>query len=399
MACQRINTGGEFLTGTLAHLDCQAQVIGSYGFAALADASSPVAVVLQALLTLFIAIFAWRLLFGPTPAARDAVGAVLKIGIVLTLATSWPAYRTMVYDVVLKGPGEVAALIMQGGEQADGRGLAGRLQAADNGIGALTAAGSGRMTGSLALDNGGEAGFRTIAMQDESALGWGRTFYLASTLGMLAVLRIAGGLLLALAPLFAGLLLFDFARGLFSGWLRGLVLVALGSLGIHVLLSVEMAVIEPWLANVLQRRALGYATPHAPTELIALTLAFAAAGIGLLGVLGRVAFASGWDIRPPQATPEPIPEREREHAPVNVRNETSPVGQAAAISASVSNVMRREELHRRETIDGGRLMAASNASSPEQERRPSAEQPRLGNSWRRSGSHYGASHARRDART
>jgi type IV secretion system protein VirB6 len=101
--------------------------------------------------------------------------------------------------------------------------------------------------------------------------------FLATTIGSLAALRIAGGLLLALAPLFAGLLLFDLTRGIFSGWLRGLALVALGSLGVTVLLSVQLAVTEPWLADALERRARGDATPTTPTEMLALTLAFAIA--------------------------------------------------------------------------------------------------------------------------
>src|SRR5690606_8042858 len=123
-----------------------------------------------------------------------------------------------------------------------------------------------------------------------------RTVYLGSVIGSLAILRIAGGLLLALAPLMAGLLLFDFAKGLFSGWLRGLVLVAMGSLGITLLLAVEVAVMEPWLVDALGRRSLGYATPNAPTELLALALAFAVAAAGLLVLLGKVAFQNSWSI-------------------------------------------------------------------------------------------------------
>src|SRR5690606_29098525 len=125
-----------------------------------------------------------------------------------------------------------------------------------------------------------------VALTDETALGWARTAFLASTIGALAALRISGGLLLALAPLFAGLLLFDLTRGIFAGWLRGLALVALGSLAITVLLSVEAALVEPWLVDALNRRTLGYSTPAAPTELLALTTAFGLATAGMLALLG-----------------------------------------------------------------------------------------------------------------
>ncbi len=48
--------------------------------------------------------------------------------------------------------------------------------------------------------------------------------------------------------------------------------MALGSLGLTVLLCVQSAIMEPWLADVLNRRTLGYAAPTAPTELLALVV-------------------------------------------------------------------------------------------------------------------------------
>ena len=65
--------------------------------------------VLTGLLTLFVALLGYRMLFGQTPAVRDGVLALVKIGIVLALATSWTAYRTLIYDVALRGPAELAA--------------------------------------------------------------------------------------------------------------------------------------------------------------------------------------------------------------------------------------------------------------------------------------------------
>src|SRR5688572_4438513 len=111
MACPSVSTGSGFLVETLNHLDCQAQTIGSFGFQALAAAGSPASLALTGLLTLFIALFGIRLLFGSGVEPRDAVNAVLKVAIVITLAASWPAFRTLAYDMVLKGPAEVAASI------------------------------------------------------------------------------------------------------------------------------------------------------------------------------------------------------------------------------------------------------------------------------------------------
>jgi len=344
MPCPSVTTGDEFLIQMLSHLDCQAQSLGSFGYQSLATAGSPASLALTALLTLFIALYGIRLLFGLGGGPRDVVNGVLKIGIVLTIAVSWPAWRIVVHDVVLHGPAEIAATVMLPTLPGSSGSFTQRLQGIDTGIAALTAIGAGRQTGEV-IDSGQLRGFRAIALEDEAGFGWSRTIYLASTIGSLAMLRIAGGLLLALAPLFAGLLLFDLTRGLFSGWLRGLVLVALGSLGMTVLLSIQLAVMEPWLADALNRRNLGYATPTAPTELLALVGGFAAATAGLLFLLAKVAFQTGW-IGQSAVIPWGQDTRPRDPAlstgsqPVN---DFSTPSRAIAISQSIATTVRRED--------------------------------------------------------
>lgn len=292
MACPPISTGHMFLAGTLDHLDCQAQALGSLGFQSLAAPGGTAHLVLSALLTLFIALWGLRLLTGRHVDGGEVITAFLKIGIVLTLALSWPAYRTVIYDLVLHGPAEVAQGLGASGQLpgTDG-GLTQRLQAADDGIVQLTMLGTGRGKSLVtdATDSTG-AGFRGIALQDETTLGWSRVAFLAGTLAPLAALRLSAGLLLGLAPLFAGLLFFEATRGIFAGWLRGLALTALGSLGITIVLSAELALIEPWMAQALMLRQASYGTPAAPTELLAITGAFAVTSLLMLALLARIAF-------------------------------------------------------------------------------------------------------------
>ncbi len=88
MACPSVTTGNRFLSETIAHIDCQAQAIGAYGYGALANPGSGVSIALTGLLTIFIAIFGYRLMLGEEMRARGLVGDMLKVGIVLTLATS-----------------------------------------------------------------------------------------------------------------------------------------------------------------------------------------------------------------------------------------------------------------------------------------------------------------------
>ena len=396
MPCPAVTTGGEFLAETLAHLDCQAQTIGSFGFQSLAAPGSPASLALTGLLTLFIAVFAIRMLPGDNVEPRDAVNGILKIGIVLTLAVSWPAFRILAYDTVLLGPAEVASSLTPSTLPDTGSGFTQRLQSIDSGIASLTLAGTGRQTGSLKLEQRGDSAFRSIAMEDETALGWARTIYLGSVIGSLAILRIAGGLLLGLAPLVAGLLLFDFARGLFAGWVRGLVLVALGSLGLTVLLAVEVAVLEPWLADALQRRSLGYATPSAPTELLAITFAFAIASAGLLFLLGKVAFQNGWSVRIPRFRIE-APDRPSSHAAVRAAQpiEITAHARALTVSEGVTNLIRHEE-GRRGTPQAVLMLPAPGGGSLAAGTDPNA---RIGSSWRRTSRRITSAQQQRDNRS
>jgi type IV secretion system protein VirB6 len=400
MACQTIITGQQVLSETLSHLDCQAQTLGSFGFQSLAAPGSPASLALTGLLTLFIAIFAIRLFFGDGVEGRDAVNGVLKVGIVLTLAASWPAFRILAYHAVLLGPAEVAASITPSTLPDTGAAFTQRLQNIDTGIATLTLQGGGWQTGSMALEQRGDDAIRTVALADSTALGWARAIYLSSVIGALAILRIAGGLLLALTPLMAGLLLFDFSRGLFAGWVRGLVLVALGSLGITLVLAVEVAVVEPWLADVLQRRAFGYAAPSAPTELLAFMLAFAAASIGLLVVLGKVAFHNAWSVKVerridqirdrlvPAATPSATARAAAQ--PIEIRAHA----RALTVSEGVTNLIRHEEARR------GVAQLAVALPSPEMAARSTGgdAHARIGSSWRRTASRTTAAQALRDNR-
>lgn len=400
MACPSVITGQQVLSETLSHLDCQAQTLGSFGFQSLAAPGSPASLALTGLLTLFIAMFAVRMLLGDGVEGRDAVNGILKVGIVLTLAVSWPAFRVLAYDAVLLAPAEVASSITPSTLPDTGAGFTDRLQGIDTGIATLTLQGGGWQTGSMALEQRGDDAIRTVALADSTALGWARAIYLSSVIGSLAILRIAGGLLLALTPLMAGLLLFDFSRGLFAGWVRGLILVALGSLGITVLLAVEVAVVEPWLADVLQRRAFGYAAPSAPTELLAFTLAFAAASIGLFVLLGKVAFQNAWSVKVERGIND-VRDRflpaARPSGPALVTGQPIEIrahARALTVSEGVTNLIRREEARR------GAAQATLALPSPERASSTSGGDihARIGSSWRRTASRTTAAQAQRDNR-
>lgn len=293
MTCPAVQTGNRFISQALAHVDCQAQAIGAYGFGTLSDPNAFPGALLTGLLTLFVAILGLRLMMGESLSRRDIAGSLLKIGIALTLATSWPAWRTLGYDTVLKGPEELATAISGGADLPGSQGdLATRLQTIDDSIVLLTMYGTGRGIGGEVRSQGLGDSFRGIALGDQDGFGKGRIAFLAGTMAPLSLVRLSAGFLLALAPLVAGLLLFAGTRDLFFGWLRALAATALGSTALVVLSGVQISILEPWLREALTMRSAQILAPSVPTELVAITYSFAIASFGILILISKMMFFS-----------------------------------------------------------------------------------------------------------
>lgn len=334
MACVYVPADPGYLRGTLDYIDCQAQTIGGQGYLALAAPGSAVSLALTALLTILIALYGYRLLLGESIGVRDGVLTLVKIGIVVALATGWSGYRTLFYDVVLHGPAELASTVggASGLPGATG-GLAAHLDATDQEFQALQVAGVGGP-----FPYGPQSGIAPplFAGFDTFALGTSRVTFLVSAVGAFAAVRLTAGLLLALGPVFIALLLFEATRGLFVGWLRVLIGVALGALATSIALGVELALLEPWLADLLARRAADQPIPGVPAQLLAATFVFAIVLLVMLRAVAKVAW--GLDLRTRWL--------------------------AAAGGHSTSNTSERAQFARFEgrtatTIDGGRPRAAA----------------------------------------
>jgi type IV secretion system protein VirB6 len=268
-----------FLGSTTRYIDCQAQALGSNAWHSLALPGSTLSVVLGGFLTIFIALIGYNLLLGRSLTLRSATVGMLKIGAVFALATSWPAYRTLVYDLVIDGPlqiaGEIGAPSRLPG--SDGT-LVQRLDLADSALVQLSVLGPGMPTAADAqLPPPPFAGFNAFA------LGGSRILFLISAIAGLGVVRVVAGLMLALGPFFIAFLMFDSTRSLFEGWVRVLGGAALATAGVAIALGFELAMLEPWVAALLARRMAGEALPSMPTELFVVTCIFAILIVGVLG--------------------------------------------------------------------------------------------------------------------
>lgn len=349
-SCSSVSTGDAFLSLLLGNIDCQARALGSVGYQALANPASPLGLLLTTALAVFVVIIGLRLVLGEMPSLAAGVLHVARIGVVLTLATSWPAVSTVIYDVVVETPAQVGSAVGSPLGLVGGRSeLSIRAQQVDDGIRRLTDLGSGRNDLVSVAPRQGASVAEKAPIPDDVALGWARVLFVSTIVGATAVVRFTAGVLLALTPLFAGFLLFDFARGVFVGWAKALVFVTLGSLAANLLLGVQLAILEPWLSGVLQMRYGKVIAGSAPMELLILALIFAVAMAGMLGILLRLSFAvhvpSSWSSamafsRPlPRSsdeglapTPSPTPRNESEFTPPR----------AASVARSLAYAQRRD---------------------------------------------------------
>lgn len=274
-----------FIGSVTRFVDCQAQALGSEAWHALAQPGSTLSVLLSGFLTIFIALIGYRLLLGQTFTIRSATLAMLKIGAVFALATSWPAYRTLVYDLVVDGPAQIAGDIGRPSAVPGSDGtLVQRLDATDAQLEQLAVQGVG-------IGNRADVPPPPFAGFNAFALGGSRILYLIAAVAGLTAVRIVAGLMLALGPFFIAFVMFDSTRSLFEGWVRIIAGAALAAVGVSVALGFELTMLEPWLAGILARRMAGEDLPTVPVELFVLTSVYTIVVIAVLVACTRLARA------------------------------------------------------------------------------------------------------------
>ena len=277
-----------FIGSMTRFVDCKAQLLGSGAYQTLALPGSTLSIVLTGFLTIFIALIGYNLLLGRGYTIRSGTIAALKVGAVFALATSWPAYRTLIYDLVTDGPSQILGDVGRpaGIPGSDGT-LVRRLDGADGALVELSVLGPGMPTSMQQQDLWPPpfAGFSAFA------LGGSRILFLLTAVAGLAGVRLIIGLMLALGPFFIAFLMFDNTRSLFEGWVRVLAGAALAAVGVAITLGLELSLMEPWLSTILARRMAGEPLPSVPTELFVVTTVFAVIVLAVLIACARLASA------------------------------------------------------------------------------------------------------------
>lgn len=283
--CPAFDPLAPYVTSVVGFVDCHARTLGEAGYRALGG-GSPIGLAIAGLIAIYIALIGYRLLLGETFSVRDGVSSAVKIGLVLALSTQWSAYRTVVYDVVIDGPSELAARILapSGLGGSDRQALTSRLQGAYDVLDALLhpdpAAITSRQTSPRNADGvpatlPTAAGAGQLSAPSPGFLAASSMILIVGTLAGLLAVRVIAGLLLALGPLFIGCFLFEAMRGLFVGWLRVLIGTAVGAVAGPTVIAIELAILEPQLRLLQQLVAAGTPVPILPGEILATTALFA----------------------------------------------------------------------------------------------------------------------------
>jgi type IV secretion system protein VirB6 len=332
--------------GLLGSVDCNVRVMAEMGYGALAQPGSPFAPALTAMLTLYVGFLGFQLLLGRgSLRVGDLTVTVLKIGVVLALATSWPTYQRIVFDVLFLGPQQIATSMLDA-VQPPGSALRGNpfdgLQLAYDEMQRAAAFYSQRSVGLTSPLQGGSAGAAF-------ALNAAALMMLVTSLGVVLASKIVLGLLLALGPIFVAFLLFDATRGIFEGWLRASVAFALAPLLATLSLIVQLILIEPHLLRLAETREAGL-TDLAPASAIFL-LTLVATGVALALMAATAIVATGlrlpWSRRPVSsrtsyASVAPSQAQPAQATAAAQMIEAQP--RVAAVAAAVTAQDRRESL-------------------------------------------------------
>lgn len=207
--------GPASIADALQKVDCLTAEATQVSFNRLFGPGGSLTPALTILLTLYVAFFAVNLLTGRSALRVSLMTPrMMTMGLVLTFVTSWIAYQSVVWNLAIGAPDQVAGILL-GSDGSATQLFASRL---DGLFSAVTNAAN-----SLA----GEPEASAKLASPSNMLWISALMLLLGTVGVLVVCRIALAALLMLGPVFIVLALFQGTRGLFEGWLKSVVGFAL----------------------------------------------------------------------------------------------------------------------------------------------------------------------------
>ena len=231
LAAQSMGTG---VAAALTAVDCIASGVSEQAFNRLFGTDGQLAFALTLMLVLYVGFFGISLMLGRANlSVRALLPKMMTLGLVLTFATSFAAFSTLFYNIFIGGPDQIAGILTG----TDGSATATFAQKLDVVFLAIQQA-------------SGDA--KDINTFSPPGMMWlGAMLLLLGTVGLLVTARIALALLLAVGPIFVVLALFDGTRGLFTGWLKALVMLAMAPLFAVLGGSIMLELAVPILAALV----------------------------------------------------------------------------------------------------------------------------------------------------
>lgn len=278
-ACQQaVQAVGSGVAASLQGVDCAAGAMAQMAFGRLFGTDGVLMPALTILLTLYVAVFAFSLITGRGSLGISALTPrMLTLGMVLTFATSWVAFQSVVWNLTVGAPDYIATLIL-GGEGSSTQVFAQKIDV---------------VFATLVQSVGQTAGEGAQSTFSPPGLLWlGATLLLLGTAGLLATCKIAMSVLLAIGPVFIVLAMFTSTRGLFTGWLKGLVMLAIAPLFAVLGGSLMLELAVPVLTALAQSP--GQIDPRAAMAFFMIGAVHLALMVMVLKVAGTM--VSGWTV-------------------------------------------------------------------------------------------------------
>jgi type IV secretion system protein VirB6 len=233
----------------LSKVDCLANDATAVSFGRLFGAHGSFTTALTIVLTLYIALLAFNLLTGRS-ALRISVltPRMMTLGLVLTFATSWVAYQSVVWNLATGAPDEIASVLVG----TNGSATTAFAQQLDGFFSAITDAATSVQPNADAAGPAAAAIAASSMTSPTNILSIAALILLLGTVGVLVVCRLALAALLIVGPVFIVLALFEGTRGLFEGWLKSVAMFAFVPLLTVVMGSGALVAIAPMVSGLAE---------------------------------------------------------------------------------------------------------------------------------------------------
>ncbi len=271
----------------LKSVDCLSGQAVEVAFSRLFGESGALGQMLTLVLTIYVAVFALSLLTGRAGLRLNMLTPrMLQLGLVLTFATSWVAYQSVGWNLLVGAPDEVAGVLL-GTHGSATQLFASRLDTLFDVIANTAHLANGAVapaTTTIAPQIGGTS-------PKPADLLWAASLLLLlGTVGVLIVAKIALAAVMALGPIFIILALFKGTRGLFEGWLKAAVMLALTPMLAVLLGGGTMVLIAPMIRGL--QNAGGKVSLELATSIFLASFVYVA--LMILAMRAAAMMTSGW---------------------------------------------------------------------------------------------------------